>query len=152
MRHRQWSDQCLTEFERAVNYVRLRLQIIWNWIAGVECEPKHALQILHRFGRRIDRHRASRVRKSPEIVKAHDVISVGVRENYRIDFPNILAQRLCPEISPSVHHKRALWSFHIDRGAKPLVTRIRRAADIAIAANHRHSLRSSGPEKGDRKP
>src|SRR5205807_10296242 len=119
----------------------------WNWIAGVECEPKHALQIPHRFGGCIDRHRASRVRKSPQIVKAHDVISMRVRENYRIDFANILAQRLCPEISPSVHHKRRLRSFHIDRGAQPLVTWIRRAADIAIATDHRHTLGRPRAEK-----
>jgi len=31
------------------------------------------------------------VRKSPQIIKAHDVIGVRVRKNDRIDTPNILA-------------------------------------------------------------
>jgi hypothetical protein len=35
----------------------------------------------------------------------------------------------------------------IDRGAQPLVTRIGRPADLAIAANHRHALRRSGAEE-----
>ena len=34
----------------AVDNVRLGFQIIWNRIARVESEPKHALEIGHRFG------------------------------------------------------------------------------------------------------
>ena len=78
------------------------------------------------------------MRKSPEIVKAHDVISVRVRENYRIDFANILAQRLCSEICASIHYPRAFWRFDIDRGAQPLVAWIGRVADGAgIYRGHR---------------
>ena len=130
--------------------MRLGLQIIWNRIARIEREPKHALQIAHRFGGCIDRHRASRVRKTPQIIKAHDVIGVRMRENDRIDTANILAQRLCSEIGTSVHHKRALGRFHIDRGAQPLIAWVRRAADFAIATNHRHALRRAGAKERER--
>jgi hypothetical protein len=90
------------------------------------------------------------VRKSPEIIEAHDVIGVRMCKNDRINTVNILAERLCSEIGPGVHHKRALGRFHIDRGAQPLIPRVRRAADFAIAANHRHALRRAGAKKGER--
>jgi hypothetical protein len=89
------------------------------------------------------------VRKSPQIVKAHDVIGVRMRENDRIHFANILAQRLCPEISPGIHNPRTFRRLDIDRGAQPLVARIGRPAYIAIAANHRHTLRRAGAEECD---
>jgi hypothetical protein len=77
---------------------------------------------------------------------------VRVRENYRVDVADILAERLCSEIGPSVHHKRAFRGFDINRGAQPVIARVGRPADIAIAADHRHTLRCSGTEKGHRKP
>ena len=131
--------------------MRLGLQIIWNQIAGAEREPKRALQIPHRFRRCINRHRATCVRKSPKIIEAHDVIGVRVRENDRIDFADIFAKRLGPEIGPSVHHERALGRFDIDRRTQPLIARIWRSTHIAIATNHWHTLRRSGAEERELK-
>jgi hypothetical protein len=54
------------------------------------------------------------VRKSPDIVKAHDVIGMRMRENDRIDTPNVLTQRLCPEICASVYNPGAFRGFDID--------------------------------------
>lgn len=147
MRHWQRSDQRLIEFKRTVDHVRLGLQIIWNRVAGVEREPKHALQIPHRFGRRINRHGTTRVRKPPEIIEAHDVIGMRVRENYRVHVANIFAQRLGPEIGPRVYDERTFRSFDINRGAQPVIARIGRPADIAITTNHRHPLRCSGAKE-----
>jgi hypothetical protein len=130
--------------------VRLRFQIIWNRIARVEREPKRALQISHRFRRCIYRYRAARVRKSSEIIKAHNVVGVRMRENDRIDFANILAQCLCPEICASIHYPRTFRRLDINRGTQPLIPRIRGAAYIAIATNHRHTLRRAGAEKRER--
>ena len=62
--------------------------------------------------------------KSPQIIKAHDMIGMRVRENDRIDTPNILAQCLSPEICPGIHHPRAFRRFDIDRGPQPLVARV----------------------------
>ena len=132
--------------------MRLGLQIIWNRIAGVEREPKYALQIPHRFGRCIYRHRAQCVRKAPEIIEAHDVIGVRMRENHRVQIADIFAKRLGPKISPSIHHPRTFRRLNIDRGAQPIIARIGRPADVAIAANHRHALRRAGAEKGRGKP
>ena len=103
MRHRQRSDQRLAKFERPMNGVRFGFEIIWDRIACLERELKHTFQVTHRFGRRIDRHRATRVRKAPEIVETHDVVGVRMRENYRIHIADILAKCLRSEISPSVH-------------------------------------------------
>jgi len=54
------------------------------------------------------------LRKSPQIIKAHDVIGVRVRENDRIDAPNILAQCLSPEICAGIHDPRGFRRFDID--------------------------------------
>ena len=91
------------------------------------------------------------MRKSPQIVKAHDVIGVRVRENDRIDLADIFAKRLGPEIGPSVHHERALGRFDIDRRTQPLIARIWRSTHIAIATNHWHTLRRSGAEERELK-
>ena len=80
--------------------MRLGPQIIRNWIARVECELKHALQIAHRFLRCINRHRTPRVRKSSEIIEAHDVIGMRVCENYRVHVADIFAERLGPKSVP----------------------------------------------------
>jgi hypothetical protein len=74
-----------------------------------------------------------------------------MRENDRIDTPNTFAQYLSPEICAGIYDPRAFRRFDIDRGAQPLVARIGRVANIAIATNHRHALRCSGAEKDHRK-
>ena len=129
--------------------MRFGFQIIGSRVTRVERELKHALQIAHRFGRCINRNRATRVRKTSEIVKAHDVVRVRVRENYSIHIADIFAQRLGPEISASVHDKRALWRFDINRRAQPVIARIGRSAHVAFTTDHRHALRCSGAEECD---
>jgi len=114
MRYWQRCDQCLAQFKRAMNYMRLRLQIIWNWIAGVERKLKHPLQITHCFGRCINRHGASRVRKAAEIVKAHYMIGVRMRENDCIYAANVFSERLCSKIGSRIHHPGTFRRFDID--------------------------------------
>lgn len=54
------------------------------------------------------------MRKTPKIVKAHNVIGMGVRENYRVNVSNVFAQRLRPEIGSRVDNPRTLWGLDID--------------------------------------
>ena len=52
--------------------------------------------------------------KAPQIVEAHNVIGVRMRENNGIDIANIFAERLRPEIGSRVHHPRAFRGFDIN--------------------------------------
>src|SRR5438105_2813012 len=88
------------------------------------------------------------MRSVPQRVDDQD-FHAGDKIDNRIDTPNILAQRLCPEISPSIHDPRAFWRFDIDRGAQPLVARVGRPAHIAITTNHRHPLRGAGAQESN---
>ena len=70
-----------------------------------------------------------------------------MREHDGIEPPNIFAQRLCPKISAGIDNERALRRFNVDRRSQPLIARIGRTADVAIATDHRHALRCARAEK-----
>src|SRR5437588_12126156 len=127
------------------------LQITGKTIEAVESEFKNAFEIAHRFRRGVDRHRAECVRKTPKIVEPHDVIGVRMRKDYRIEPPNIFAQNLSAKILAGIQTPRAFGSLNVNRRTQPLVARIGRMADFAIATDHRHALRSAGTEKGEAK-
>ncbi len=80
------------------------------------------------------------MRKASEIVKAHDMIGVRMRENDCIYSANAFSERLCSKIGSGIHYPGTFRRFDIDRRAQPLVAGVGRPADIAIAANHRHAL------------
>ena len=65
--------------------MRLRLQITRNCVQAFKGKLEDALEVAHGFNRGIDRHRAPRVRISPKVVKAHDVIGMRMGKDYCID-------------------------------------------------------------------
>ena len=105
--------------------MRLRFQIAGKRIQALNANSKHALQVRHRFGRCINRHRAATFpTEAAQIVKAHDVVGVRMREDNRIEVPNIFAQRLRPEIGAGIDDKSALRSLNVNGRTGAVVARI----------------------------
>jgi hypothetical protein len=101
--------------------VRFRFQITRKGIQAFESEHKDALEIPHCFHGSVDRHGATRVRETPQIIEPHDVVGVRVRENYGIHPPNILTQRLRPKIRTGVDDERTFRRLDVDGRAQPLI-------------------------------
>ena len=114
MRHRQGCDHGQSQLEGSIDQVWFGLQISRKWIQCFESELKDTLEIAHRLGGGINWHRTAGVRKASEIIKAHDVISMRVGENYRIDMSNIFAQRLGSEIGSRVDDPRTVGRLDVN--------------------------------------
>ena len=149
MWHRQRSDQCLAQFERNFDHVRLRLHIGRHRVARVEGELKRACQIAHRFGDAYTGIEPRRCEKRLKSSKPHDVIGVRMRENYRIHIADIFAKCLRSEVPVSTTHEH-FGCFNMDGGTQPVITRIRRMKHVAITTDHRHTLRRSSAEECQR--
>ena len=149
VRHGQRRDQGLAQLKRSIHYVRLRFQITGKWAHRLEGKLEDALQIRHRFARRVNRHAPAFPTEAPQIVEPHDVIRVRMREHDCVHPADIFAQGLRAKIRARVHHPRAFRRLEVNGRTQPLVPRIRRSADGAVAPDHGHALRSARPEKRD---
>ena len=69
--------------------MRLRFQVTRNRVRSFKSKLEDAREITHGFSRRVNRHRAARIRKTPQIVEAHDVVGVGMSEDNGIDLANV---------------------------------------------------------------
>jgi hypothetical protein len=88
--------------------------------------------------------------ESPHLVEAEDVIGMPVREQQRIDAAHIEPERLGPEIRSGIDEQvQPVIRFHQDGGAQPVITRVGRPADGAIAPDHRHAVRRACTQEGD---
>ena len=67
---------------------------------------------------------------------------VGVRmgEQDRVDLADVEGEGLHPKLRGRVDQDRVPGLADEDRGPEPLVERVRRPADIAIAADHGHPV------------
>ena len=54
------------------------------------------------------------MRKTPEIVESHNVISVRMSEHHRIQTPNVFAKGLGSKICSRINNPGAFRSFNVD--------------------------------------
>src|SRR3569833_662761 len=109
--------------------MRLRFQITGPRTHGLESELEDAIQVGHRFGRRVNRHSPpARRGETPQIVETHDVIGVGMGHDGGVDLPDIFTQTLSAKIGPRIDDISALWRFKINRSPGAVVARISRTA------------------------
>ncbi len=59
-----------------------------------------------------------------EIVHAHDVVGVGVSDDDGVQPADVLAQGLEPEFGAGIDHHLSLFGGHVDRRARPMVSRV----------------------------
>src|SRR5262249_49101152 len=147
-RNRQWRDRGRSEIKRTGNHMRLGFEISRKWIQAFERKFVDSLQVTHGCGRGIDRHTTAGVGKPAEVIKNHDVVSMRMSKDDSIYTPNVLAQSLGAKVGACVDNECTFRRFDVNGRAQPLVAWIGRSTNLAIATNHRHTLRSSGPEKG----
>ncbi len=96
----------------------------------------------------IDRHRpAGPARKLAGIIEPEQVVGMGVRERDRMDPPDPLAQELNPHLGRRVDEQVTRRKRQQHAGPRPLVARIGRRADRAVAADHGNAAGRSGSQK-----
>src|SRR5947209_6372559 len=90
------------------------------------------------------------MRETAKVIKPHNMVGVRMGEDHGVDMANIFAQRLGPEIGAGIHDPGRFRCLDVDRRAQAFIARIGRLADGAVAADHRHALRSARAQKGER--
>ena len=149
VRYRQRDDLRVAQAEWAVHGMRLGMQVAGPAVLPVERKRKDLSQLLDRGLRAIDRQHFSTVAECPQIIEAHDVIRVRVRDHHGIEPPDVFTQRLRAEIRSRVHDPRTFRGLDVGCGARAFVARIGRAADRAVAREHRDAVRGAGAEEGE---
>ena len=70
-----------------------------------------------------------------------------MREDHRVDFPDVFPKRLGSEIGARIDDERAPRRLDVNRRACSLIARIGRMTDLTVATDHRHALGRSGSEE-----
>ena len=148
--NRQRGNLPSAERERFGDEMGHRLEIAVVLILPVEGIVKTGPETVQRFLGGIDVDRGFLAHaEAAQIVEAHHVIAVRMREESRIQFGDPLAETLLPKIRPRVDDEFSLRRTHQDRGTKPLVLRIVGGAHLTITANHGNPDRGSRSQKSD---
>ena len=87
--------------------------------------------------------------EASHVIEAREVIHVRMRDEHRIEAPDVFAQALGAEVRPGVHDPGALRRLQVDRGTQALVPGIGGAAGLAVAADHGHAHGGAGAEEGE---
>ena len=96
----------------------------------------------------INRHRpAGPARKLPGIVEPKQVVGVRVRERNRIDDPHSLTQELDPHLGRGIDQQVTPAERQQDARPGPLISRIGRCANRAVAADHGNAAGRTSPQK-----
>ena len=150
--HRQRSDLQITVKKRPVDDPGVRFHIALVDVFLGKRPAKHRFQRHQAFLRRMQRQRVLLMpAERPQLVKSRHVVQMGVGVNHRIDRPQILPQRLRPQVRPGIHQHRHIPRPHDHRRTQAGVPRVRRCANRAPATDHRHSHRGARAEKCERK-
>lgn len=98
----------------------------------------------------MDRHFSSRaLAEHAQVVKAEDMIRVRVRHQYRIDLMNFRPQSLRAKIGRGIHEQALALVLNVNRRSQAMVVGIVRAADGAVAPDHRDAMACAGAQKSD---
>jgi hypothetical protein len=117
---------------------------------GVEDVLEHQGQPFERRGQAVQRNRpVLNPVEPPQVVQPRHVIDVMVGEQYGIHPADIIRQTLQPQFGRSIYEQARVGLSDVDAGPGPLVARVGRPADRAIAGNHGHAVRRSRAKDGD---
>ena len=119
-------------------------------ILTIESEEKNPLEVGDRLVRTVNGKRPRIGTEWSKVIEAENVIGVRMREDYRVDATNVLAQALRTEVRSGIDDEGDLRSLDVNRRTAPVVAGIGGMADGTIATDDGHALRCARPEKCDR--
>jgi hypothetical protein len=120
--------------ERPADEMRLRVNIAGESRLTAEGVKENAAQIFHGLRRRVNRHPVPiRRTESPEVVKSHDVVSVGMRIHNGVHFPDARSERLQAKLRAGVDYPATGRGFDVNRRPETAISRILRTANWAVA-------------------
>jgi len=92
---------------------------------------------------------AAQIAEAPAVVQSHDVVGMRVREDDRVQPPDIFAQHLEAKFRRRVHDQFDLFRGHVDGGAGAVVFRVGQKFRRVLLADDRHALRSARAEEDE---
>ena len=158
-RHRY--DLDAAERERAGNRKQRQL---WNAAAHLLRRVEHVREhppqaVERRFVAEARNRRPLHLVVPPHVVETEDVIGVAVGEENCVDAAHVARERLRAEVGRGVdenrsngrreRRRRVAGDLDPDRGARPLVARIRRSTHSTIAADRRNAARRAAAQDRD---
>ncbi len=137
-----------SDFKGSMEFCRLRADVGFKNLIRLKCISECPSKTVHRPGRCVNRHSAVfHLTESPQVIKTHDVVAVGMGIKNSIEVFDFLAKTLGAEIGSRIDCKDGFRSFDQSRGSKTFVFRVCGKADGAIAANDRYTGGSACSKK-----
>ncbi len=144
----EWDDFRLTEPKRSIDWDWFRPNVAEKAMLAFEGVLKNTSQVVEGPLGGIDRHGlVFHLTESAEIVETENMISVRMRINHSVNSRDRLAQTLRAKIRRRIHLNDHLRRSHLDCAAQTFVSRINRGAHVALAADHRDSVRRACAKK-----
>lgn len=144
-----WRYFQISDGKGTIDLVGFGANVVAVGVLPVECVIKHAPQVSYRVGGSVNRHGAiGKFAKSPKVIKAGNVVGVGVGENRCVDLAKAVAQRLGPQIGRSVDQHGSLQGLDKNGRAESLVARIGGLADCTVAGDKGNALGCACSKKG----
>ncbi len=135
----------LAELKGASDDFRGQTKIIPPSLGMIESVAEGRMELFHRRSRRKDGHLpVLHLTEASHIIETHDMVSVGMSDECRIEALHSFAKALNPEFRGRINDEMKLWCLHKNRGAGALVTGVCGEADLAVTSDDRHPLRGSG--------
>ena len=84
------------------------------------------------------------VGNAANIIKAVDMVSVGMRYKDAVNACNPLIQSLYPKLRPRINNNAfTSLPFNADRGTHTIISLVARRAGLTVTANDRNAVRST---------
>ena len=102
--------------------------------------------------------------EAAHLVEAEDVVGVTVGEQDRVDAPHVVRERLHAQVGRRIDQdvtnrcaksrssRIGLRALDQDRGPAASIAGVGGATGVAVAPNHRHTVRGAGAEHRDLEP
>lgn len=143
-------DLGLSEQERSIDHLGGKAQVVLPGLRLVKGVSEGIPEAIHRGCRAINGHlKILDLAESPHVIEPHDVIRVGMSEQGRIQTGDPFPEALDTEIGRSIDDEVEIRGLHQKGGPGPVVARVGRPADLAIAPDDRDTVGGPGSEKGE---
>lgn len=143
-------DLGLSEPERAIDHLGGEAQVILPGLRLVKSVSEGIPEALHRGSRGKDGYlQILDLTEAPHVIEPHDVIRMGMGEQGRIQTGDPFPKALDTEIGRGIDDEVEIWGLHQQGGPGPVVARVGRPADRAIAPDDRDAVGGPGSKKGE---
>jgi len=145
---RDWRDVCAEELDGTADGIDFDERDSADFGLAIKDVGKGAAKHIERFGvRENGKRRFLADVEGANVVKAKNVIGVSVGEKYRVQTLETDAQSLLAKIGRGVDNNMVAVAGEKDRRAEPVVARVLRSADPAMATERGNAHGCAGTKE-----